>query len=170
MTGLCFVDANVLVYFASPTEPLKQQVARTLIGQLWREQRARTSVQALNEFYSVVTRKVSHAVSAEKAWARVEELMQWDPQPVDAGLLRCARAVEQRYKLSWWDSLIVAAARLQQCTVLYTEDLQHGAMLDGVKVVNPFIAQVQEEPAPYRATVISPHRPRGRPRKQALSA
>ncbi|HTQ37220.1 MAG TPA: hypothetical protein VMH77_09305 [Steroidobacteraceae bacterium] len=47
------------------------------------------------------------------------------------------------------------------------EDLQHGATFDGLKVVNPFIAQVQEEPAPYRRKVISFHGPRGRPRRQA---
>lgn len=170
MTALCFVDANVLVYFANPAEPLKHQVAQALIGQLWAEQRARTSMQVLNEFYSVMTRKLSHAVTQEKAWARVEELLQWEPLPIDAALLRRARTVESRYKLNWWDSLIVAAARLQHCEVLYTEDLQHGATLDGVKIVNPFIAQVQQEPAPYRASVISPHRPRGRPRKQAAIA
>jgi predicted nucleic acid-binding protein len=167
MTVQCFVDANVLVYYANPSEPLKQELASALINRLWMEQRARTSIQALNEFYTVVTRKLSHVVAPDKAWAHVEDLLQWEPQPVDAAVVREARIVELRYKLNWWDCLIVSAARLQHCTVLYTEDLQHGAMLGGVKIVNPFIAQVQEEPAPYAAQVISPHRPRGRPRKQA---
>jgi predicted nucleic acid-binding protein len=134
------------------------------------EQRARTSIQVLNEFYVTVTRKLHPALPPDQAWALMEEVLEWEPQSVDAALVLGARSIEQRYKLNWWDCLIVAAARLQHCDVLYTEDLQHGATLDGVKIVNPFIAQVQQEPAPYRASVISPHRPRGRPRKQAVIA
>lgn len=170
MTGPCFVDANVLVYSIDTTEPLKQQVALALIERLWGEQRACTSVQAINEFYSVVTRKLTHVVARQAAWARVEALLEWNPQPVDAAVLRRASDIELRYQLSWWDSLIVAAARLQHCTLLYSEDLQHGATIDGVKIVNPFITQVQEEPAPYSTFIappVSPHRRRGRPRKQA---
>ncbi len=170
MTGPCFVDANVLVYSIDTTEPLKQQVALALIERLWGEQRACTSVQAINEFYSLMTRKLTHVVAKQEAWARVEALLEWNPQPVDAAVLRRASAIELRYHLSWWDSLIVAAARLQHCTLLYSEDLQHGATIDGVKILNPFITQVQEEPAPYSALIaapVSPHRPRGRPRKQA---
>jgi predicted nucleic acid-binding protein len=167
MTALCFVDANIFVYAINPTEPLKKEVALALIDRLWREQCAATSIQAINEFYIVATRKLRNVVAQQEAWAQVEELLEWKPLPVDSRLVRQAGVIETRYKLSWWDCLIVAAARLQQCSVLYTEDLQHGATLDGVRIVNPFIAQVQEEPAPYTTQVISPHRPRGRPRKHA---
>ena len=167
MTGPCFVDANVLVYALDRSEAAKQQIAQALLSKLWREQTGRTSVQALNEFYVVVTRKVSLAVHREEAWPVLEDLLGWNPQPVDAMLLHRARAVEIRYKLSWWDGLIVAAAQLQGCSILYSEDLQHGAVYDSVRVCNPFIAQVQEDAAPYRAKVASGHRPRGRPRKAA---
>jgi predicted nucleic acid-binding protein len=170
MTGPCFVDANVFVYALHSTEPLKKEVALALLDRLWRQQYARTSVQAINEFYAVAMRKLRNVVPQQEAWDMVEELLEWNPLPVDAKLLRQAHAIEARYKLSWWDSLIVAAARLQQCSALYSEDLQHGAILDGVKIVNPFVAQVQEEPAPYLSQLISPHRARGRPRKQAAPA
>ncbi len=170
MTALCFVDANIFVYAINPTEPLKKEVALALIDGLWRQQRACTSVQAINEFYVVVARKLRQVVALQEAWAQVQDLLEWKPLPVDSRLVLQAKAIEARYKLSWWDCLIVAAARLQHCTVLYTEDLQHGAILDGVKVVNPFVAQVQEEPAHYAGQVISPHRPRGRPRKQPAAA
>lgn len=169
MIAPCFVDANVLVYSIDPTEPLKMEVALALVGRLWREQRACTSVQAINEFYTVVTRKLRHLVPQEQARAQMEELLEWNPLPIDTRLLRQAGSLESRYKLSWWDCLIVAAARAQHCAILYSEDLQHGAVYDSVKVVNPFVSQVQEEPAPYRVRVASPHRPRGRPRKQAAA-
>lgn len=165
MTAPCFVDANVLVYSRDRSEPLKQEIACELLHRLWREQSGRTSIQALNEFYVVVTRKVSAAVPHEHAWQIVEELLDWEPQPIDSPLLHRARSIQIRHKLNWWDCLIVAAAQLQDCPVLYTEDLQHGAVYDGVRVCNPFIAGVQETSATYRVEAVSRHRPRGRPRK-----
>lgn len=169
MTALCFVDANVLVCAHNPAEPLKREVAIALLRHLWADMSGRTSIQVLNEFYTVVTRKLSAPLSQGEAWVEVEEYFRWNPQQLDSGLLQRARHIEARFKLSWWDCLIVAAAQLQGCARLYTEDLQHGATLDGVKIVNPFISQVQEEPAPYAVQLISPHRPRGRPRKQAVA-
>ncbi|MEO8313230.1 MAG: PIN domain-containing protein [Pseudomonadota bacterium] len=168
MTAACFVDANVLVYACDPADARKFEVATNLIGRLWREQSGRISTQVLNEFYTVITRKVAKPVEREKAWHDVEELFEWNPMPIDAALLHGARSIEVRYKLSWWDSLIVAAAQLQGCSILYTEDLQNGAVFGNVRVRNPFIDQVQEEPpVPYAPKVVSRHRPRGRPRKAA---
>jgi predicted nucleic acid-binding protein len=167
MTAACFVDANVLVYSQDRSEPFKQEIARTLLQTLWREQTGRTGIQVLNEFFVVVTRKVSAVVRPEDAWQVVEELFAWEPQPVDAALLYRARTLELRYQLSWWDCLIAAAAQLQGCSLLYTEDLQHGAVYDGVRVCNPFVAEVQEAPTTYRVQPVSRHRPRGRPRKAA---
>jgi predicted nucleic acid-binding protein len=167
MTVLCFVDANLVVSAVNQSEPVKRELAVTLIERLWVEQRGRISIQVLNEFHAVVTRKLRHVITPEKAGALIDLLLLWDPQPVDTAVFQRARDIEARYKLNWWDSLIVAAARLQHCTVLYSEDLQHGATLDGVKIVNPFVSEVHEEPASYAVRLISPHRPRGRPRKQA---
>jgi predicted nucleic acid-binding protein len=164
----CFVDANILVYAHNPAETLKRAVAGDLLHQLWADVSGRTSIQVLNEFYSVVTRKLSAPMGQNEAWAEVEEFFRWNPQRLDSALLQRARLIEARYKLSWWDCLIVAAAQQQHCSVLYTEDLQHGALFDGVRVCNPFVSQVQEGPAPpYRVKAASRHRPRGRPRKQA---
>ena len=169
MTVLCFVDASLVIYSINPAEPLKQELAATLIERLWVEQRARTSIQVLNEIHAIVTRKLRHVIASDRAGALIDQLLLWDPQQLDTAVFQRAREIEFRYKLNWWDCLIVAAARMQHCTVLYSEDLQHGAVLDGVRVVNPFFAQIQEEPAPYMAQLISPHRPRGRPRKHAAA-
>jgi predicted nucleic acid-binding protein len=162
MIAPCFVDANVLVYAHDSADPRKQGIAVALLKRLWQEQSGHTSVQVLNEFYAVTTRKVSLAVSQEVAWQVVEEYLEWNPQPVDGALLRHARSVEARYKLNWWDALVVAAAQLQNCSTLYTEDMQHGALLGNVRIHNPFAAQVQE-PAPveYAPVRVSSHRPRG---------
>jgi predicted nucleic acid-binding protein len=140
------------------------------VRSLWAEDRGRTSIQVLNEFYWALTRKLRPAAAAEKAWRDVEMLMRWKPQPLDASLMARARVVEQTCRLSWWDAMIVASAQAQQCTVLLTEDLQHGAVIGGVRIHNPFAAQVQEPTATYRVPSVTRHRPRGRPRKQAAIA
>jgi predicted nucleic acid-binding protein len=66
-------------------------------------------------------------------------------------LLRGARGIEQRFRLSWWDSLIVSAAQAQQCGLLLSKDLRHGSVVDGVCVQNPFVSGVSDgPPAPIR--------------------
>ena len=64
--------------------------------------------------------------------------MQWSPVPADAAMIERAWMVEEKFGLSFWDALIVAAAATARATVLLTEDLQEGAEIDGVLVVNPF--------------------------------
>lgn len=81
---------------------------------------------------------------------------------VDAELLHRGYQIEHRYKLSWWDSLVVAAAQLQGCATLLTEDLQNGADF-GVLIVNPFTDAVREDRATYRTS--RRFRPRGRPKR-----
>lgn len=167
MTAPCFVDANVFVYTQDVRDARKREVADGLLARLWADQSGRTSIQVLNEFYSVLTRKFRHSVPDDVVWADVEALMAWNPLPVDAVVMARARHIEQRYRLNWWDALIVAAAQLQDCRILYSEDLHHGAVYDTVQVRNPFIEQVNEPPPPEYVAPrkVTAHRPRGRPRK-----
>jgi hypothetical protein len=83
-------------------------------------------------------------------------------------LLRRAREIERRYQISWWDSMVVAAAQLQHCVILLTEDLQDGMAFGTLAVRSPFSAVLEEPPAQYDAARAHPlHRPRGRPRRVA---
>jgi predicted nucleic acid-binding protein len=171
MTGPCFVDANVLLYSRDPRDPAKQARANAWLDVLWREGRGHTSMQVLSEFYYNATRKLNPAVPFEDAWARASTFFAWNPQPIDTPLLRRARVVEERWRLSWWDSMIVAAAQLQGCALLLTEDLQDGAVYGTVTVRSPFTLDVHEPAAQYAMvpSVGSRHRPRGRPRRSALA-
>ncbi len=171
MTGLCFVDANVFVYARDPREPRKQERATAWIDLLWREQRGRTSAQALSEFYAVATRKLTPRVPLELAWRDVERYLGWRPRSTDDELLRRARSIEDRYRLSWWDSQIVAAAQLQNCEVLLTEDLHDGAAFGTLIVRSPFTLKVEQPAASYevRPALASLHRPRGRPKRTAFA-
>ncbi|MBI1964724.1 MAG: PIN domain-containing protein [Betaproteobacteria bacterium] len=169
MTGPCFVDANVIVYARDSRDATKQQRAAAWLEYLWREQLGRTSIQVLSESY--VTLKRLGAAATEELWDRVARYFAWAPHPVDEALLRRAREIEQRWRLSWWDSMVVAAAQLQDCALLLTEDLQDGAVFGGVTVCSPFTLDVGEPAAAYAAhpAAASRHRPRGRPRKKTAT-
>ena len=165
MTELVFVDANVFLYTHDPRDPAKRARAREWIERLWQSGQGRTSVQVLSEFYTNATRKF--AVTPTAAWGRVESLFAWAPRAIDAELLQTAQRIEQRYRLSWWDSTIVAAAQMEKCRILLTEDLQDGAELGGVQVHSPFSFMIEQPSAPYATAprLASLHRPRGRPRR-----
>jgi predicted nucleic acid-binding protein len=167
MTGPCFVDANVFVYAADPRDPSKQARARQWILDLWRERLGRTSVQVLSEYYAVATRKLTPRFPSARAWDYVNELLAWRPQPVDETLLRRAHEIEQRWRLSWWDSLVVGAAQLQDCALLLSEDFHDGATFGGVTVRSPFTLTAEESRRRYAVEPAAPtrHRPRGRPRR-----
>ena len=166
MTAPVFVDTNVLVYARDASEPAKQPRAAEWLAYLWREQAGRTSVQVLSEYYVTVTRKLEPGLDADDAWDDVRALFAWRPQPVDDTVMERAREVERRHSVSWWDSLVVAAAQMQGCSLLLTEDLADGAVLGSVTARSPFTLALGEEVRAYGAapTAASLHRPRGRPK------
>lgn len=170
MSALVFVDANVLLYARDVGEPAKQPRAKAWLEYLWREALGRISVQVLSEYYVNLKRKGS-AVSAEDAWEDTRMYFAWHPREVDEEVFLRAREIEQRFRLSWWDSLIVAAAQLQDCGILLTEDLQDGAVLGTLTVRSPFTLAIEEPVASYAAPPSRPrHRSRGRPPRAATSA
>lgn len=140
------------------------------MGRLWRERNGRTSVQVLSEFFVTATRKLSLGPPREQAWEHVVALSAWDPQATDFLVLELGVQVQSRRGLSWWDSLIVAAAHRQGRGTLLTKDLQHGAVYAGVTVLDPFRTGVQEARKHYAPQLASlPLRGRGRPRKTAAT-
>ena len=165
MTALVFVDTNILLYAVDTRDRLKHDSARDWMTQLWRTRSGRTSVQVLNEFFVNATRRLEPGLTAEQAWQQIVALRSWAPQPMDTQTLELGFNLHTRYKLSWWDSLIVAAANLQGCSLLLTEDLQPQAVYAGVTVCSPFASRVQDVQARYAPTVDIPQpRRRGRPR------
>ena len=168
MTALVFVDSNVLLYWRDAAEPVKQPLAAAWLQHLWREETGRTSCQVLNEYYVNATQKLRPGLDPDEAWDAVQALLNWQPQPVGPDLLPVARDVERRYRLSWWDSLVVAAAQAQDCALLLSEDFQDGARFGSVTVRSPFTLSVSDAAAEYRGTQRkSRHPPRGRPRNSA---
>ena len=167
MTGLVFVDADVLISARDPAEPVKQGRAAEWLAHLWLENLGRTSMQVLSEYYVSVTRRLALPVTPEDAWQEVSTFFAWRPQAVDALLLERTRDIERRWRLNWWDAMVVAAAQMQDCPLLLSEDLPDGAVFDGVTVRSVFALGVREPAARYALAPAAKNRhpPRGRPKK-----
>jgi predicted nucleic acid-binding protein len=136
MSAPVFVDTNVLLYAADSRDPDKQRAAAAWRSELWRSRRGRVSYQVLQEFYVQALRMSPK--QEEAARAEVRDLFAWEPLAIDEPVLETAWDLQERFSLSFWDALIVAAAFTLECSYLLTEDLSHGQVLDGVRIVNPF--------------------------------
>lgn len=136
MNAPVFVDTNVFIYALDDADRKKQAAAREWRAELWKRRQGRISFQVLQEFYVKVTRKWPKV--RQDAQAEVRDLMAWRPVSVDGLILEQAWRIQERYQLSFWDALIVAAAKSISCGHLLTEDLQSGPDFDGLLVVNPF--------------------------------
>jgi predicted nucleic acid-binding protein len=136
MSAPVFVDTNVLIYALDDADLKKQEAAREWRAELWKRRQGRISFQVLEEFYAKVTRKWPDV--RQDARSEVRDLLAWRPLTVDAVMLENAWKIQDRYQISFWDALIVAAAKSASCRYLLTEDFQVGQDLDGLLVVNPF--------------------------------
>lgn len=137
MTAPVFVDTNVLIYALDRADNKKHRAARVWREELWKSQRGRTSFQVLQEFYVKVTHKWPAA--QEEARAEVRDLLAWRPVVVDVTILEQGWKIQDRYRFSFLDALIVAAAKSASCGYLLTEDLQPEQDLEGLLVISPFV-------------------------------
>jgi len=135
MTAPVFVDSNVLLYALDDADQEKQQAAQNWRLALWRSRLGRVSFQVLAEFYVNAVRL--RPASRDESRAEIRDLLAWNPVVVDAVVLDLGWRFQDRYHLAFWDSLIVAAAKVATCRYLLTEDFQDGQKLDGIEVINP---------------------------------
>lgn len=139
MSAKYFLDTNIFVYSFDATAPAKARRAARLIRDGLDSGNGIVSYQVVQEFFSAAFRRFSKPMSAFAA----EEYLNTVFRPLLAvhsspALLVSALQVYAQHHLSWYDSLIVAAAQEVGCSVLYSEDLQHGQRLDGLRIENPF--------------------------------
>ncbi len=132
-----FVDTNILLYAVSTAseESGKARVARRLLD----GRDLALSVQVLQEFYVQATRASRpDALSHDQAAVLVEAFLRFRLQEITLPILRAALETSHRHCISYWDAVILEAARALECRVVLSEDLTHGADYDGVRVEDPF--------------------------------
>jgi len=134
-----FVDTNILVYAYDRGAGAKHQKARQQLETLWVERSGVLSIQVLQEFYVNIRRKALNPVSIDQARALISDYMVWNPVINDGSLLLSALDCEARFKVSFWDSMILAAAERSGAGILLSEDFNHGQAYGDLLVHNPFV-------------------------------
>ena len=137
-----FVDTNVLLYYVDPADSEKQTRAMDWLDRLWMAGAGRLSWQVLHEFYWNAVRKMH--IEAAKGREIVEDLSRWEPIDTSLGLIQQAWHWMDSAQLSYWDALIIAAARRSGAKYLLSEDLQAGRRYDDLLIVNPFAYAASE--------------------------
>ena len=133
-----FFDTNILVYAFDVGAPAKRKKAAQLLSERAAAGEVLISTQVLQEFYVAVTRKLAQPLAEESALAATRELTAFPTVNVDANLVLAAIRSSREHRISFWDALIIEAARSGGASVLYSEDLNDGQTFDGATVKNPF--------------------------------
>ncbi|MDE2926686.1 MAG: PIN domain-containing protein [Acidobacteriota bacterium] len=132
-----FVDTNVLIYAVSPSP--REAEKRRRAQELLREGGLVVSVQVLQEFYSQVTRSSrTEPLTSSQALRFIESIREFPVQDMTLAVFRVGVALSQRFRLSYWDGAILAAARTSGCDAVYSEDLSDQQNYAGLRVINPF--------------------------------
>ncbi|MBI3372552.1 MAG: PIN domain-containing protein [Betaproteobacteria bacterium] len=136
-----FFDTNVLVYLFDADSPDKRKRARALFQAHSGAGDILLSTQVLQEFYVTVTRKLARPLDVAAAAEVVENFAELPMVNIDGKLILSAIHRSRGSQLSFWDALVVQAAIEGHASTLYSEDMHHGLILDGLKVVNPFLVR-----------------------------
>jgi len=139
MSDKCFVDTNILVYAHDRSTGLKYGRAQSLLDQLWDSGHGVLSTQVLQELCINLRRKASHPLPLEEVRLLIQDYSTWEVVTNTPESVLRALEIEQRYKTSFWDALILDAAESSGSTVLYSEDLGTGQRYGSVRVVNPLL-------------------------------
>lgn len=137
MSDRYFVDTNILVYAHDRSAGAKHERARTLIEELWTTRAGVLSTQVLQELAVNVRKKAKQPLSPEETRDLVADYLSWEIVVNTADSIVEALALESRYRISFWDAMIVHAAQSAGAGVLYSEDLSDGQVYGTVRVVNP---------------------------------
>jgi predicted nucleic acid-binding protein len=138
MTERVFVDTDVLVYAHDLDGEVKRAIAEHVLRQLWSDETGALSSQVLQEFYAALTSGVTSPVPRRAARDLVSAYCVWPVAILDAADLLTASDIEERYRLTFRDALVVVAARKSHATLLLSERVRPFRPIAGLEVRNPF--------------------------------
>jgi predicted nucleic acid-binding protein len=139
MSARSFFDSNVLTYADDKAAAAKQKIAIELIANHRRDGTGVLSLQVLQEYFVTATKKLH--LDPGIARRKVELLAEFDVVAPDLGDILAAIDLHRLHSFSFWDALVVQTAKLSGCSALFSEDMQHGQEIDGVRIVNPFLGK-----------------------------
>src|SRR5688572_3593765 len=139
MSDRYFLDTNIFVYTFDDTQPQKRSLARHLVSQALYDSKGTISYQVVQEFINIATRKFKHPLTPQDCVEYLDTVL----APLcevfpNIDLYRDALELHEKWKFSYYDSLILTAALSVGCKRLYSEDLQHGQKVRDLVIENPF--------------------------------
>jgi predicted nucleic acid-binding protein len=134
-----FVDTNILIYAHDTAAGAKHERARAIIEELWRNRSGVVSTQVLQELTVNLRRKAGRPLDGKKTREIVADYLSWHVVVNGGESILEALDLEERYRISFWDALVIHAALVSGAEILYSEDLSHGQVYGSVQVVNPFV-------------------------------
>jgi len=134
-----FLDTNILAYTFDHTDEQKLTIADDLVKRAFAGTGC-ISLQVVQEFLNIALRKFNPPMSRKQA----EQYLDMVLNPLctyypNMETYRRALMIQERWQYSWYDSLIITAAIDSECSVLYSEDLQHGQIIETLTITNPFV-------------------------------
>ncbi len=133
-----FIDTNILVYAHDVSAGEKHTRAANLIKTIWESRNGCVSVQVLQEFYVTITRKVAKPVPPSTAVQVITDLSSWKVHsPTVDDILRAIQ-IHDQLQISFWNAMIIVSAEQCQCSMIWSEDLQHGQLFGTIHIQNPF--------------------------------
>jgi predicted nucleic acid-binding protein len=139
MIDKTFVDSNILIYAHDLDTRSKQRRAAECLTELWDARAGRLSTQVLQEFYVNVTQKTKVPLSRSAAREVIRNYTPWVESRITPTTVIRASEIGEIWQVSFWDGMILAAAEEIQAIQLLSEDLCHGQVIAGVRIVNPFL-------------------------------
>jgi predicted nucleic acid-binding protein len=133
-----FIDTNVLVYAHDFSAGIKHEQAKALVKSVWESGAGCLSIQVLQELYVTITRKVLRPLTIEIATQIISDLGTWRVHEPRVEDVLGAAQIQFRYKISFWDAMIIQSTIQLGCFVLWSEDLNAGQEFQKVRVINPF--------------------------------
>jgi predicted nucleic acid-binding protein len=140
MKDKTFIDTNILVYAHDIDAGERHDLAKEILFQLWETRLGILSTQVLEEFYVTLTRKIPKPIKRPAARRIVKRYFSWEVIINNPNIILQASEIEEGYKISFWDALIVSAAYSGNASVILTEDLNPGQHVEGILIKNPFIS------------------------------
>ena len=138
ITDKVFFDTNILVYAYDRRDPAKQERAFNIIADAISNENGIVSAQVLGEFYNATTRRTSNTLPEEVTSEAMSLFATLPVIDIDLALVQRAVGTCNRYRISYWDSLIIAAAEKAGCTQIFSEDFNTGQTYHGILIFNPF--------------------------------
>lgn len=139
MNDKVFLDTNILIYAHDADAGKKHSIAVEIVKDLWDKRTGVMSCQVLQEFYVNVTKKLSKPIKTLEARELLRSYLCWDIRGNTPSSIIRASEIEEKYRISFWDALIVVAAYEAKASIILTEDMNSGQTIEGILIKNPLV-------------------------------